>query len=222
MGKKENFIIKTDPQQIDGVVIHTEIENKESLENSEAVNELIKFCINTHHPLTFADFGKKFDSSIEIKLNEETSEGLDELTIQDIKKCVKVFKDYIAKPVFTNEFGKHKSDDPEDSTTRHKWKDNELTKLSESAQKYYNSNAIELNNIHYLYMGLETVEMNIHNLEIKGGILILVETFPKEIHEKNENNITIYNISSNEEKIEIVKKTKEIAKQVVSLLEEKN
>lgn len=223
MGKKENFVIKTDPQQIDGVVIHTEIENKESLENSEAVNELIKFCINTHHPLTFADFGNKFDSNEEIKLNEKTLEGLDELTIQDVKNFIKVFKLFISKPVFTDSFGKNDRNKKDPTApTRNKWEEDNLDKMSKEARDFYYSNSLSVGYINPLIGLLDILEQEIKNPEIKKEITRLIKEFPLELEKRNENKIVIYNVSSNDKKVEVIKKVKEIAKQVVSLLEEKN
>ena len=200
------------------------IENKKgiilSLEKQKIINEVESFGVETNNYIDFKDFGEDFNQLEEIKLNSRVIEGLDEKTMKDIENFVKMFKSYIANPIFTDSFHENHRNltDPE-IFTRSKWEKENLNKISKEGQDYYNSNSLNIGHINSIIGFLDIIEMDIINPEIKNEILKLIEELPTELEERIENNILKYNTLSDNKKIEVIKQIKETLKQVISLLE---
>jgi len=206
---------------------------KSTKERQEVVNELTRFSIENGNPFTFINIGRDFDYDNEkINVKLKVLDGLDKHDKESIKEGLRTFKKFDAGSIFTDKYNvRHRDLNNLKADTRFNWEQKNLDKLSSELKKCYRSNKLNLASmIGPTLSFLDMIENIIENTEIKKEFEEIISTkydiddssSPTILEKLKEDHGYVFNISKDEDKVELVNKFSKIVKNVIFLLEEKN
>jgi len=192
-------------------------------EKIKIIEELIHYSIEYDNPISFKSFGLNSESKLikNTKIKEEVLEGLDEDKKNKVKYSLEIFQSFLKDPIFTDSFGL-------DHPSRRIWETTyiEKGKLSPEVKKCYYSNCLNaVTGWNKVISEIQELEETILNQGIKDNLENLKNKIPCEFFDKykveDKVKVEIYYRLSDDEKVRVVKELKEIVKEIILLLTEK-
>lgn len=193
------------------------LENVE--EKRKIIEELIFQSEKIRNKLNFLEEGDDWEPTVkDVKIDQNL---LEKFKLEDsdmVELSLKVFKYYLACPLFTDEF-------KENNTERRKWEDKFKKNVSEKAFQFYLKNRLSINSANGAEGFLRLLKNQISDIDCKKELSEIEDKIPKEfleIDNKDYEKKTIYNTLKNEtEKIKIMKDFESLIRQAVLVLENK-
>ena len=168
--------------------------------------------------LYFKEYGS--DNGSEAALDPEILNGLSEEASSFVKSALECFKEYLAAPVFTDDFH-------EDHSSRREWEeDNIMVGVSPEARQYYDSNRL---NIHMFYPAMEYLKdlcEEIADGDLQNKLRLLRLKIPSDLVERVEYSkekapIIKFCLSPDEQKVSTIAAFTKVIEEAVDLLEKK-
>jgi len=192
-------------------------------ERIKIIEELVYYSVEHENPISFKSFGLDSESELikNTKIKKEVLEGLNEDKKNKVKYSLEIFQSFLMDPIFTDSFGL-------DHPSRRIWETTyiEKGKLSPAAKKCYYSNCLNsVTGWNKVISEIQELEEIILNQSIKDNLENLKSKIPCEFFDKYEVedkvNVETYHRLYDDEKVEVIKELKKIAKEVILLLTEK-
>jgi len=187
-------------------------------ETAALMGELLFLGENTNNNLKFREVGlnSNFDKILETtKIKEGIAKDLSADNIELMRGAVGVLTSFVAAPIFTDDFDL-------DHGSRQKWealvglrKNNGQGQVSDLAKDYYHANRLGFNRCSAVVGLISNLAENIVDQNLKTRFQELIKEIPLEFLEKDENNNYKYHGLAAAEKIRVVEKLSEVAREVI-------
>jgi hypothetical protein len=182
-----------------------------------------KFCAENGNPIKIVDYGENFD----LENTEISPEVLEAIGIENsdlAKLLLKFSKSYLNGPIFTDSFHK----DHRLFGGRREWENNSENLMDKETSEYYKTNRLGINNCWHVIGFLDVLLDDIKDFKTKNELEDIKNNIPKELTEKDKDDILEYSKLADDKheeidgKIEVIKKFSDITQKLLSFLEKKS